>query len=417
MNYKKLAIAGASLALALTIAGCGKKEEAKNAAPAPAAAAKQYDEGASDTEIKIGNINPYSGPASAYGTIGKAIAAYFKMVNDNGGINGRKIDFISLDDGYSPPKTVEQARKLVEQDKVLLIFQSLGTPTNTAIHKYMNAKKTPQLFVATGAGKWNDPKHFPWTMGWQPSYPGEAEIYATWLLHNKPNAKVGILYQNDDYGKDYLNGFLKGLGDKAKTMVVDKESYEVTDPTIDSQIIKLKNSGADTFFNITTPKFAAQAIRAAYDTGWKPLQFLNNVSQSIGGVLKPAGLEKSKGLITTYYLKDPTDPQWKDDPDVKAWFAWMDKYLPGGDKNSSFNVYGYAVANTMEQVLKQAGDNLTRKHIMDVASHLNHLKVPLLLPGIDIDTSPTDFAPIQCEQLTKFDGEKWVPFGGVICPE
>ena len=417
MNYRRLAIAGASLALALTIAGCGKKEEAKQAAPAPAAAAKQYDDGASDTEIKIGNINPYSGPASAYGTIGKAIAAYFKMVNDNGGINGRKIDFISLDDGYSPPKTVEQARKLVEQDKVLLIFQSLGTPTNTAIHKYMNDKKVPQLFVATGAGKWNDPEHYPWTMGWQPSYPGEAEIYAAWLLKNKPDAKVGILYQNDDYGKDYLNGFLKGLGDKANTMVVDKESYEVTDPTIDSQIIKLKNSGADTFFNITTPKFAAQAIRAAYDTGWKPLQFLNNVSQSVGGVLKPAGFEKSKGLITTYYLKDADDPQWKDDPDMKAWNAWMDKYLPNGDKHSSFNTYGYAVAYTMEQVLKRAGDNLTRKNIMEVASHLSHLKVPLLLPGIDVDTSPTDFAPIQCEQLQKFNGEKWEPFGDVICPK
>ena len=378
---------------------------------------RKYEQGISDSEIKIGNTSPYSGPLSAYGTIGRATAAYFDMINEQGGVNGRKINFISLDDSYSPPKTVEQTRKLVEQERVLLDFQPLGTPTNTAIHKYMNAKKVPQLFVATGAGKWGQPKKYPWTMGWQPAYPGEAKIYASYLLNNKPDAKVAILYQNDDYGKDYLNGFLKGLGDKAKTMVVDKESYEVTDPTIDSQIIKLKNSGADTFFNITTPKFAAQAIRAAYDTGWKPLQFLNNVSQSIGGVLKPAGLEKSKGLITTYYLKDPTDPQWKDDPDVKAWFAWMDKYLPGGDKNSSFNVYGYAVANTMEQVLKQAGDNLTRKHIMDVASHLNHLKVPLLLPGIDIDTSPTDFAPIQCEQLTKFDGEKWVPFGGVICPE
>ena len=382
-----------------------------------ASAAKMYGPGVSDTEIKIGGIHPYSGPASAYGTIGKAAAAYFKMVNDNGGVNGRKIEYIDLDDGYSPPKTVEQARKLVEQEQVLLIFNSLGTPTNTAIHKYMNAKKTPQLFVATGAGKWNDPKHYHWTMGWQPSYPGEAEIYAAWLLKNKPNAKVGILYQNDDYGKDYLNGFLKGLGKHAKKMVVDKESYEVTDPTIDSQIIKLKNSGADTFFNITTPKFAAQAIRAAYDTGWKPLQFLNNVSTSVGSVLKPAGLDKSVGLITTAYLKDATDPQFAKDADMQAWDKWMDKYNPGANKANGFYVYGYAAAYTMEQVLKRAGDNLTRKHIMYVASHLKHLKVPLLLPGIDVDTSPTDFAPIQCEQLRKFDGETWRTFGEVVCPK
>ena len=382
-----------------------------------AGAAKMYGPGVTDSEIKIGHINPYSGPASAYGTIGKAIAAYFKMVNDNGGVNGRKINFISLDDGYSPPKTVEQARKLVEQEQVLLIFQSLGTPTNTAIHKYMNAKKTPQLFVATGAGKWGDPKHFPWTMGWQPPYPAEAKVYAAWLLKNKPNAKVGILYQNDDYGKDYLHGFIEGLGSKAKAMVVAQESYETTDPTIDSQIIKLKDSGADTFFNITTPKFAAQAIRKAYDSGWKPLQFLNNVSQSVGGVLKPAGLEKSVGLITAVYIKESTDPQWQGDADMKAWNAWMDKYLPGADKSSSFYTYGYAVGYTMEQVLKRAGDNLTRKHIMYVASHLKHLKVPLLLPGIEVDTSPTDFYPIQCEQLSKFDGKKWARFGEVICPK
>ena len=416
MKYKNILVAGASRP-SRSVAGCEKKPEEKAAAPAPAVAAKLYGAGATDTEIKIGHINPYSGPASAYGTIGKGIAAYFKMVNDNGGINGRKIDFISLDDGYSPPKTVEQARKLVEQDKVLLIFQSLGTPTNTAIHKYMNAKKMPQLFVATGAGKWGDPKHFPWTMGWQPPYPAEAKVYAAYLLKNKPNAKVGILYQNDDYGKDYLNGFIEGLGEKAKTMVVAQESYETTDPTIDSQIIKLKDSGADTFFNITTPKFAAQAIRKAYDSGWKPLQFLNNVSQSVGGVLKPAGLDKSVGLITAVYIKEATDPQWQGDADMKAWNAWMDKYLPGADKTSSFYTYAYAVGYTMEQVLKRAGDNLTRANIMNVASHLKHLQVPLLLPGIKVDTSPTDFYPIQCEQLSKFDGEKWARFGDVICPK
>jgi branched-chain amino acid transport system substrate-binding protein len=400
---KRLLVAAAAAAFAL---GSGT-----------ALAAKMYGPGVTDTEIKIGNINPYSGPASAYGAIGKGIAAYFKMVNDNGGINGRKIDFISLDDGYSPPKTVEQARKLVEQDQVLLIFQSLGTPTNTAIHKYMNAKKVPQLFVATGAGKWNDPKHYHWTMGWQPSYPGEAEIYAAWLLKNKPDAKVGILYQNDDYGKDYLNGFLKGLGKHAKKMVVAKESYEVTDPTIDSQIIKLKNSGADTFFNITTPKFAAQAIRAAYDTGWKPLQFLNNVSSAIGSVLKPAGFDKSTGVITTVYQMDYSDPQFKDDPAMKAWEAWMDKYMPGADKTNGNYIFAYNVAYTMEQVLKQAGDNLTRANVMKQAANLKNLKVPLLLPGITVSTSPTDYAPIQCEQLAKFDGTEWKRFGEVICPK
>jgi len=403
MNQKKLLVAAAAAAFAL--------------AAGPASAAKMYGPGVTDTEIKIGNINPYSGPASAYGTIGKSIAAYFKMVNDEGGVNGRKINFISLDDGYSPPKTVEQARKLVEQDQVLLIFQSLGTPTNTAIHKYMNAKKVPQLFVATGAGKWGDPKHFPWTMGWQPSYPGESHVYAHYLLTQKPNAKVAILYQNDDYGKDYLNGFLEGLGAKAKTMVVAKESYEVTDPTVDSQIIKLKDSGADTFFNITTPKFAAQAVRKAYDSGWKPLQFLNNVSASVGSVLKPAGLDKSVGLITTAYIKDATDPQWKDDADMKAWNAWMDKYYPDGDKLNNSNIYGYAVAYTMTEVLKRAGDNLTRANVMKVASNLKDLHVPLLLPGITVNTSPTDFYPIQCEQLAKFDGQKWALFGDVICPK
>ena len=382
-----------------------------------AVGAGKYGPGVTDTEIKIGHIGPYSGPASAYGTIGKAIAAYFKMVNDNGGINGRKIDFLSMDDGYSPPKAVEQARKLVEQDQVLLIFQSLGTPSNSAIHQYMNAKKVPQLFVATGASKWGDPKHFPWTMGWQPSYPSEAKIYAHYLLTEKPNVKVAILYQNDDYGKDYLNGFLEGLGDKAKTMVVAKESYEVTDPTVDSQIIKLKNSGADTFFNITTPKFAAQAIRQAYDSGWKPLQFLNNVSSAIGSVLKPAGFEQSTGVITTVYQMDYSDPQFKDDPAMKAWEAWMDKYMPGADKTNGNYIFAYNVAYTMEQVLKQAGDDLTRENVMKQAANLKHVKVPLLLPGITVDTSPTDYAPIQCEQLAKFDGKEWHRFGDVICPK
>ena len=403
LNRRSFVVSAAAMAIAL--------------AYGPVNAAGKYDPGASDTEIKIGNTNPYSGPASAYGTIGKTIAAYWKSVNDTGGINGRKINFISLDDSYSPPKTVEQMRKLVEQDHVLLDFQSLGTPTNTAIHKYMNAKKVPQLFVATGASKWGQPKKYPWTMGWQPTYPGESKIYATYLLNNKPDAKVAILYQNDDYGKDYLNGFIAGLGAKAKTMIVAKESYETSDPTVDPQVIKLKASGADVFFNITTPKFAAQAIRKVYDLGWQPLHFLNNVSASIGSVFKPAGLEKSVGLITTAYLKDAADPEWANDPDMKAWNAWMDKYLPGADRSNSNYVYGYAVSYTMAEVLKRAGDNLTRANIMKQAASLHKLKVPLLLPGITVDTSPTDFYPIECEQLAKFDGHKWVRVGDVICPK
>jgi len=338
-------------------------------------------------------------------------------VNDKGGINGRKINLISADDSYSPPKTVEQARKLVEQEKVLLIFQSLGTPTNTAIHKYMNAKKVPHLFVATGAGKWGQPKKFPWTMGWQPAYPGEAKIYASYLLNNKPDAKVAILYQNDDYGKDYLKGLKDGLGDKAAKMIVAEVSYEVSDPTVDSQIVQLQGSGADVFVNITTPKFAAQAIRKVHDLGWQPLHFLNNVSTSVGGVLKPAGVEKTIGLITTAYLKEATDPQWANDADMKAWNAWMDKYLPDGDKNSSFNVYGYAAAATMEEVLKRAGDNLTRANVMKQAASLNGVKVPMLIPGITIDTSPTDFYPIECARLAKFDGAKWQLVGDVLCPK
>ena len=402
-NRRNFVVSAAALAIAL--------------AYGPATAAGKYGPGASDTEIKIGNTNPYSGPASAYGTIGKGIAAYWKMVNAKGGINGRKINFVSLDDSYSPPKTVEQIRKLVEQEKVLFVFQSLGTPTNSAIHKYMNKKKVPHLFVATGAGKWGQPRKYPWSMGWQPAYPGEAKIYASYLLNNKPGAKVAILYQNDDYGKDYLNGFIAGLGSKAKSMVVAKEPYEVTEPTIEPQIIKLKASGADVFFNITTPKFAAQAIRKVYDLGWKPLHFLNNVSTSIPGVMKPAGMEKGVGLITTGYIKDPADPQWANDADVKAWNAWMDKYYPDGDKKSSFNAYAFAVSSTLHEVLKRAGDNLTRKNIMKVASNLKGLKVPLLYKGITVDTSPTDFYPIECARLQKFDGAKWALVGDVVCPK
>jgi len=385
-------------------------------AASPALAQKKYDPGASDAEIKVGNINPYSGPASAYGLIGKTIEAYFKKVNAEGGINGRKINFISYDDGYSPPKAVEQARKLVESDEVLLIFQSLGTPSNTAIQKYMNSKKVPQLFVATGATKWGDPKNFPWTMGWQPTYQSEGRIYAKFLLDRHPNAKIGILYQNDDYGKDYVKGLKDGLGDKAKTMIVAETPYETSDPTVDSQMVRLKASGADVFFNVTTPKFAAQAIKKAAEIGWQPVHLLNNVSQSVGSVLQPAGLENAKGIYSSYYLKDQNDPQWKDDAAMKDWRAFMDKYFPEGDKTSSFTVYGYAVAQTLAQVLKQCGDELTRENVMRQAANLN-LDIGVLLPGIKISTSPTDFYPIEQMQMQRFNGERWESIGGVMSGE
>jgi ABC-type branched-subunit amino acid transport system substrate-binding protein len=377
-------------------------------------AQKKYDPGASDKEIKIGNIMPYSGPASAYGTIGKTEAAYFKMINDEGGINGRKIDFISLDDGYSPPKTVEDARRLVEQEQVLFIFSPLGTPPNTAIHKYMNAKKVPQLFVATGASKWNDPQHFHWTMGWQPNYQTEAGIYAKHILETTPNAKIAVLYQNDDYGKDYLEGFEKGLGAKAKTMIVAKASYETSDPTVDSQIVQLQASGANVFFNITTPKFAAQAIRKAYDIGWKPIQYLNNVSASIGSVLTPAGLDKSTGVISIQYLKDSLDPAWKNDKGMKDWYAFMAKYYPDGNVKDGSNVVGYGLAQTLVQVLKQCGDNLTRENVMKQAASLKDFRTEVLLPGIHINTSATDYAPIEAMQLIRFDGKEYVSMGKVI---
>jgi branched-chain amino acid transport system substrate-binding protein len=377
-------------------------------------AEKKYGPGASDTEIKIGNTMPYSGNASAYGTIGKTEAAYFQMINERGGVNGRKINFISLDDGYSPPRTVEQIRRLVEEDQVLFIYSSLGTPPNTAIHKYMNSKQVPQLFVATGATKWGDPKNFPWTIGFQPTYHLESRIYAKYILETKPNAKIGILYQNDDYGKDYYRGFKEGLGDKVSTMVVKEVTYEVTDATVDSQIVDLKSSGADTFINITTPKFAAQAIRKAYDIDWKPQQFLNVVSSSIAAVLKPAGMEKAVDIISTAYLKDVVDPAWKDDAGVKDYLAFMKKYYPEGDPNDYSNVYGYTHAQTLIQTLKQCGDDLTRESIMRQAANLKDLELPMLLPGIKINTSPTDFYLIEQEQLVKFDGKRWVPFGKLL---
>ena len=367
--------------------------------------------GVTATEIKIGNTNPYSGPASAYGTIGKALGAYFKKVNDEGGVNGRKINYISYDDSYSPPKAVEMVRKLVEQDEVAALFQTLGTPTNTAIHKYVNQQKVPHLFVATGATKWNDPKNFPWTMGWQPNYQTEGKIYAAYILKNFPDAKIGILYQNDDYGKDYRKGLHDGLGEAAKKMIVMEQTYEVTDPTIDSQIVNLKNSGANVFFNVTIPKFAVQAIKKAHDIGWKPAHFLNNVSSSLATVLKPAGLDASKGLITALYMKEITDPQWKNDKGYQDWVAWMKKYYPEGALDDQSNAFGYTAAQVMTQVLKQCGNDLSRENILKQAENLKNVEFPLLLPGIKVNTSPTDHAPIEQEQLAKFDGERWVLFG------
>ncbi|WP_439372986.1 ABC transporter substrate-binding protein [Bradyrhizobium sp. DASA03120] len=396
-------LAAASLALALIAASAST-----------ASAQKKYDTGATDTEIKIGNIMPYSGPASAYGIIGRTEAAYFKKINEEGGINGRKINFVSYDDAYSPPKTVEQARKLVESDEVLLIFNSLGTPPNSAIQKYMNTKKVPQLFVATGATKWNDPQNFPWTMGWQPNYQSETQIYAKYILKTMPNAKIGVLYQNDDYGKDYLKGLKDGLGAKGASMIVLEESYETSEPTIDNHIVKLKATGADVFINITTPKFAAQAIKKISEIGWKPTHFLNNVSASVGSVIKPAGFENSQDIISAAYLKDVSDPQWKDDPGMKGFLDFMTKYFPEGDKLDGGTIVGYGVAQTLVEVLKKCGDNLTRENVMKQAASLKDFRTEVLLPGIKINTGPNDFAPISSLQLMKFNGDKWDLFGDVI---
>lgn len=399
MKRKFLAVVLAGLSAALVSGG--------------ALAQKRYDSGANDKEIKLGNVNPYSGPASAYGAIGKSMDAYFKKINSEGGINGRQIKFITLDDGYNPSRTVEQMRKLVEEEEVLATVGVLGTPPNSAIHKYMNQKKMPQLFVATGATKWGDPKNFPWTMGWQPNYQGESKIYAQHLLESKPNAKIGILYQNDDYGKDYLKGFLDGLGDKAKTMIVKQLTYEVTDPTIDSQMVELKASGADVFFNITTPKFAAQAIKKAAEIGWKPQHYLNNVSNSVGAVMVPAGAENGVGILSVFYLKDPTDSQWANTPEFKEWLTFMQKHMPGSDLKDLNYVFGYTMAQGVVQVLKQAGDNLTRENVMRQAANID-MNLPMLLPGVNVKTTPDDFYPIERGQLARWDGKTWVLQGKVF---
>jgi len=381
-----------------------------------ASAQKKYDEGASDTEIKIGHCCPYSGPASAYGVIGKLHQAFWKAVNDAGGVNGRKVNFITLDDGYNPAKTVEVVRQLVEQEKVLLLYQTLGTPTNTAIHKYVNQKKIPHLYISTGASKWGDPKHFPWTMGFQPDYHTEGAIYAKHMLANTKDAKVGILMQNDDYGKDYVDGFKEGLGKEAGR-IVKHVTYEVTDPTVDSQVIQLKDSGATVFFNVSTPKFAAQAIRKAADIGWKPTQYLNNVSASVASVIKPAGYEASQGILTAAYLKDPTDKQWDDSADMKTWRAWMDKNMPGANQADANYTFAYSVSSLMLETLKRCGDTLTRENVMKQAAGFKKFELPIVLPGITINTSATDYYPIQAVQLARFKGESWELFGEVMHAE
>jgi len=404
MKNKKLALLAAAAALTLLSAQ-------------GAQAQKKYDTGASDTEIRIGNVEAYSGPASAYGVIGKTEEAYFKMINDQGGINGRKINWISYDDGYSPPKTVEQVRKLIESDEVFLVFNALGTPTQTAVQKYHNAKKIPQLFLATGASKWNDPQNFPWTMGFQPSYRVEARIFAKYILKEKPDAKVAIFYANDDFGKDYVAGIKDVFGDKASKLIVAEESYETSEPSIDSHIVKLKGTGADVFVNISTPKFAAQAIKKIAELEWKPMHLMTDVSVSIGAVMKPAGLEASEGVLSAGYLKDASDPQWKDDEGMKKFMAFIDKYMPGANISDANLVYGYAAAQTMVQVLKQAGDNLTRENVMKQAASLKDFAPDTLIPGIKINTSPTDFAPIEQLKMWRFKNGQWELFGPIISAE
>jgi len=377
-------------------------------------AAGQDGPGVSHTEIKLGNTMAYSGSASSYGAIGKSDAAYFAMINDQGGVNGRKINFISRDDSNSPPKTVEMARQLVEQNQVLLLFNTLGTAPNTAIRGYLNDNKVPQLFVATGADKWNDPNHYPWTMGWQPSYRIEARIYGRYILNNLPDAKIAVLYQNDDFGKDYLVGLREGLGDKADKMIVATQSYEITDATTDSQIVSLQGSGANVLLTAAIPKYAAQTIRKIYDIGWKPTHFLSNVSVSVKAVMQPAGPEKAVDIISAYFLKDPTDPQWQDTPEYKDWLAWMKKFNSSASVADVLNVYGYSEAQTMVAVLKASGENLTRENVMKQAASIHNLTLPMLLPGITVSTSADDFAPIKQMQMQKFDGTTWKLFGEVI---
>jgi branched-chain amino acid transport system substrate-binding protein len=385
-------------------------------AATPAVAQKQYGPGATDTEIKIGTTTPFSGPASAYSAGAVSIAAYFAMVNDHGGVNGRRINFISLDDAYSPPKTVEQIRRLIESDEVLFLVNPVGTATNMAVLKYINQQKVPHLFVGSGATIFNDPEHFPWTMSWTPHYASEGEIYAKYLLSVKPDARVAIISQNDDLGRDYLLGFRRGLGERASSMIVSALTYNTSDPTIDSQIVSLRASGADTLLIAAVPKFAAQAIRKAHDIDWHPLKFLVGVGSSIAGAIRPAGFEASKGVISAAYQKDPADPQWKDDADMKAWNEWMDRYNPRIDRSDYYAPYGYNIGFAVVQILKQCGDDLTRENVMKQASSLD-MELPLLLPGIRLKTSPADLRPIKQMRLVRFDGERYVLFSDVLASE
>ncbi|HEV2186479.1 MAG TPA: ABC transporter substrate-binding protein [Stellaceae bacterium] len=383
-------------------------------APRPARAAKNYGPGVTDSEIKIGNTGPYSGPLSNASPIPISMAAYFKMINDQGGVNGRKLTWTSYDDAYSPPKTVEMTRKLIEDDEVLFIAGAVGTPTNSAVWHYMNEKKVPQLFVSTGATKWDDPTGHPWTMGFFVSYQAEGRIYANYILKEKPDAKIAVLYQNDDFGKDYLKGLVDGLGDKAASMIKVKDSYETMDPTVDSQIVEMKAAGCDVLVTIAIPKFGAQAVRKVAEIQWQPLHILNGIASSVGATLKPAGLENAKGIISDNSFKDPTDPQWKDDAGYKEWVSFMDKYYASGDKTDQQNVYGHSIAATTVQMLKQCGDDLSRENVMKQAASLHNLELPMLLPGIVVNTSATNFAPIKQAQMRRFDGERYVPFGPVL---
>ena len=378
-------------------------------------AEKKYGPGVTDTEIKVGQTQPYSGNASAYGVAGRNQAAYFRMINETlGGVNGRKINLISLDDGYSPPKTVELVRQLVERDQVFCLFYTLGTQTNTAIHKYVNQKKIPHLIVASGASKWGNPKQFPWTMGWQPDYHTEGLIYATHLLATNKSPKIGILRQNDDMGNDYLDGFHEGLTDTLKKFIVSDVTYEAKDPTVDSQILQIRNAGADVIFNVTTPKFAAQAIKKIAEIGWKPTHYLVSVAASVGAVMRPAGVENGQGILTAQYLKDVTDPRWDDHPDVKEWRAFMAKWNPAANVLEGSNASSYAAAHAFVQLLKACGDELTRENMMRQAANMKNVDVPLMLPGIKANTSPDNFYPLQSMQLARFQGDHWVLFGDLL---
>ena len=380
----------------------------------PAWGEKSYGPGVTDSEIKIGQTMPYSGPLSAFGTMGRAEAAYFEMINARGGVNGRRIKLISLDDGYSPPKSIEQTRRLVESEEVLLLFSSFGTPPNTATMRYLNVRKVPQLFIAATGMKWGDPRTAPWTMAFLPSQKTGTVAYVQYLLKHKPEARVGVLYQNDDFGKDYVKALKDHLGDKADKMIVAEASYESTDPSVDSQIATLKGSGADTLFSFTSPKFSAQAIRKSYDIGWRPLFFLPYSATSVSAVLQPAGLDKSEGLISSAYVKDPTDPQWRNDPATRDWLAWLKQYYPEGDVADLFNVYAYTDAQLLIEVLRRCGDELTRENVMKQAASLKNLELPMLLPGVTVNTSATDYDPIKRLQLMRFDGKQWVRFGDVV---